>query len=115
MRHDGIDLKHLERYVAGDDALRDEILMIFVDQAERWARELKSDLGDEEWRDACHALKGAARGVGAWRLGDLAAEGEALKTAAAAKAHDVAKFQDEILSAIAESVASATAARALVA
>jgi len=73
-----IDLAHLEQYVAGDRALRDEVLSIFEQQAEVWSRMLEPGAPDDAWRDAAHALKGAARGVGAWEVGDLCERAEAL-------------------------------------
>lgn len=73
-----IDLDHLDLYVCGDDALRDEILAIFEEQAEIWAGLLDPDAEDATWHAAAHALKGAARGVGAWQLGDLCAKAESL-------------------------------------
>lgn len=73
-----IDLDHLDLYVAGDDALRDEILAIFETQAEMWAGLLDPSAEDAAWRDAAHALKGAARGVGAWQLGELCARAETM-------------------------------------
>lgn len=73
-----IDLDHLEKYVSGDAALRDEILVIFAEQLSRNMGELDLDASDNEWRAVSHRLKGAARGVGAWRLGALAEESETL-------------------------------------
>lgn len=73
-----IDLQHLELYIGGDVALRDEILTIFDEQAELWLAKLDPEEEDEVWRDAAHALKGAARGVGAWEIGDLCEEAEDL-------------------------------------
>jgi HPt (histidine-containing phosphotransfer) domain-containing protein len=73
-----IDLDHLERYVAGDRSLRDEILGIFEEQADMWVNMLDPNAEDPAWKDAAHALKGASRGVGAWDLGDLCAEAEKL-------------------------------------
>ncbi|MFQ5563090.1 MAG: Hpt domain-containing protein [Parvularculaceae bacterium] len=73
-----IDLDHLEKYVAGDDALRDEILLIFEEQVDNWIRLLNPHQADEVWREAAHALKGASRGVGAWAAGDLCEEAESL-------------------------------------
>lgn len=73
-----IDLDHLEKYVAGDDALRDEILTIFEDQVENWIRLLNPHQTDEVWCEAAHALKGASRGIGAWQAGDLCEKAEAL-------------------------------------
>lgn len=73
-----IDLDHLEKYVAGDDALRDEILELYVERASYLGEQLEAAQTDEAWKDAAHALKGAARGVGAWALGDLCQEAEKL-------------------------------------
>ena len=73
-----IDLDHLDRYVAGDRALRDETLAIFEEQAEMWTRMLDPQAEDSAWRDAAHALKGASRGVGAWEVGHLCQEAEGM-------------------------------------
>ena len=73
-----IDLEHLDRYVAGDLTLRDEILGIFEEQADMWTRMLDPNAADAAWKDAAHALKGASRGVGAWDVGDICAEAEKL-------------------------------------
>lgn len=78
-----IDVDHLDRYVAGDRALRDEILTIYEQQAESWIRILDPKAEDGAWRDAAHALKGASRGVGAWRIGDICEEAEELTADAA--------------------------------
>jgi len=73
-----IDIVHLEKYVVGDDALRDEILSIFSDQAQLLSEQFSIEQTDEGWRDTAHTMKGAARGVGAWLLGDLCEEAEDL-------------------------------------
>ena len=73
-----IDCDHLEKYVVGDSALRDEILSIFVDQAQMLIEKFSVDQTDEGWRSTAHTLKGAARGVGAWDVGALCEEAEAL-------------------------------------
>ena len=73
-----IDLVHLEKYVVGDDALRNEILSIFSDQARLLNGQFDIAQTDEGWRNTAHALKGASRGVGAWALGDLCEEAESL-------------------------------------
>ena len=73
-----IDLDHLNVYVADDDALRDEILTIFEEQVQKWEQFFDPEQSDEEWYDACHALKGAARGIGAWQVGDLCEQAEKL-------------------------------------
>jgi len=73
-----IDIHHLELYVGGDVALRDEILGIFAEQAEIWVSRLDPSLSDEQWYDASHALKGASKGVGAWSVGELCETAEGL-------------------------------------
>ena len=75
---DAVDLKHLDQYVCGDTALLDEILSIFIDQADGWMAKLSANMSDDDWHHSCHALKGASRGVGAWAVGDIAERGEAL-------------------------------------
>jgi len=73
-----IDSAHLEQYICGDDALRDEILTIFEEQAGAWIAKFDPALSDEDWQNAAHALKGASRGVGAWAVGDLCEEAESM-------------------------------------
>ena len=73
-----IDLEHLDMYVSGDTALRDEVLGIFVQQADIWIGMLDPMADDAAWKDAAHALKGASRGVGAWEVGDICEQAEKL-------------------------------------
>ena len=73
---DLLDLDHLDRYVAGDTVLRDEVLAIFEEQAATWLRTLDPKADDQAWRDAAHSLKGAARGVGAWDVGHACEQAE---------------------------------------
>lgn len=63
-----VDFAYLEGFAAGDETLIDEVLAIFREQAGMWSPML--DSGAEGWRDAVHTVKGAARGVGAFALGD---------------------------------------------
>ena len=81
-----IDLDHLDKYVAGDAGLRDEILTIFAEQAEALNEKFGKARTDEAWRSTAHALKGASRGVGAWALGDLCEEAELMIGELAGKA-----------------------------
>lgn len=76
-----IDLVHLEKYVAGDDALRDEILSMFAERAVSLNEDLKTSQTDDERKMTLHTLKGGARGVGAWALGDLCEKAEKLSGA----------------------------------
>ena len=73
-----IDWGHLEKYVVGDVALRDEILSIFVEQANKLMAEFDASQTDEGWKMTAHSLKGASRGVGAWDIGELCEEAETM-------------------------------------
>jgi hypothetical protein len=76
MTDQAIDIAHLDRYVAGDNALRDEVLTIFEGQVARCLRLLDPDGPNEDWRAIAHALKGASRGIGAWGVGDVCEKAE---------------------------------------
>lgn len=100
-----IDVKHLDRYVAGDKALRDEILAIYEEQVETWVSMLDPQAEDMVWRDAAHALKGASRGVGAWELGELCAAAEEMigeKASTQARTDIVARLRQTLHSTIDE-------------
>ncbi len=64
-----VDFSYLETYAAHDQAVVDEVLALFREQAALWMRLLDPEAVDHAWRDAAHTLKGSALGVGA---GDLA-------------------------------------------
>jgi HPt (histidine-containing phosphotransfer) domain-containing protein len=71
-----VDLSHLDRYTGGNVALNREILALFSGQAAELLAKLHraNEEGDARgWRDHAHALKGGARGIGAFGLGELAA------------------------------------------
>jgi HPt (histidine-containing phosphotransfer) domain-containing protein len=70
-----VDFGYLEDFAAGDASVIDEVLEIFREQAAIWARLL--DPGQANWRDAVHTIKGAARSVGAFSLGEACAWAEA--------------------------------------
>ena len=63
-----VDFKHLEAFAAGAQQVVDEVLALFREQAAIWSALL--DPASDGWRDAVHTMKGAARGVGAFALGD---------------------------------------------
>jgi HPt (histidine-containing phosphotransfer) domain-containing protein len=76
-----IDLVHLARYTGGDRALNAEVLTLFIGQAEQLIAKLRIHLEHADskgWHDVTHALKGAARGIGAFALGDAVAAAEKL-------------------------------------
>jgi HPt (histidine-containing phosphotransfer) domain-containing protein len=74
-----IDLDHLARYTGGDRTLNTEILRLFNGQVHNMVDELLAVLQQRDvrkWRQVTHTLKGAARGVGAFAMGDAAAAAE---------------------------------------
>lgn len=78
-----IDFAHLGRYTAGDDALERELLDLFRDNTETYLAQLAAAPTDEAWYRAAHTLKGAARGIGAGRIAELAQAAEGLTGARA--------------------------------
>ena len=77
-RHDltgAVDFAYLEDFAAGDAQVIEEVLALFREQAALWSALL--DPASEGWRDAVHTIKGAARGIGAFHLGDACALAEA--------------------------------------
>jgi HPt (histidine-containing phosphotransfer) domain-containing protein len=108
-----IDMDHLNRYTGGNRGLNEEILKLFEDQCvlmldrlEALAKE--NGAGTKSWHELTHTLKGAARGVGAFELGDLAAEAEKTPSGNAAidvvhrlknKACAIQLFVEELLNA----------------
>ncbi len=63
-----VDFAYLERFALDDAKVIDEVLGLFREQAAIWAPLL--DPGVDGWRDAVHTIKGSARGVGAFALGE---------------------------------------------
>ncbi len=95
-----VDFAYLEGFAAGDSGVVDEVLALFREQAAMWAPML--DPAHAGWRDAVHTVKGAARGVGAFSLGDVCEgveEGqeslEAVRTALDAALMDIAAYAHE--------------------
>lgn len=64
-----INFQYLEDYTAHDAQVIDEVLALFREQAAMWSVMLDPD--SEGWKDAVHTIKGAARGIGAFDLGDV--------------------------------------------
>jgi HPt (histidine-containing phosphotransfer) domain-containing protein len=84
-----IDLEHLARYTGGEKDLNGEILRLFDGQVTSMVAELNGLLASRDarrWREIAHTIKGAARGVGAFEMGEAAAEAEPLNPADNAEA-----------------------------
>ena len=76
-----VDLEHLARYTGGDRALDLEVLRLFVGQSSALIADMPAALAEADgkrWHYISHSLKGAARGIGAFALADLAAAAESL-------------------------------------
>jgi HPt (histidine-containing phosphotransfer) domain-containing protein len=74
-----VDLSHLARYTGGDKALNAEILKLFDDQVSQMVDQLLGVLEQRDgrkWREVTHTIKGAARGVGAFAMGEAAVDAE---------------------------------------
>ena len=69
-----VDFAYLEDFAAGDLGVVEEVLSLFRQQADLWSGMLRPEF--EGWRDAVHTIKGAARGVGAFALGEACALAE---------------------------------------
>jgi len=91
-----VDFAHLEGFANGDVGLIEEVLDLFREQSAIWGAMLWPD--HEGWRDAVHTLKGAARGIGAFQLGDAC---EACEAAGAARLIEVRDALDAALQDIA--------------
>ena len=76
-----VDLDHLARYTGGDRAIDRDVLQLFVQQSSAMLAQLPDVRDRKTWYHITHALKGAARGIGAFALADVAAEAESLDPA----------------------------------
>ena len=99
MGQTAIDLEHLARYTGGERALNEDVLRLFDGQITAMVAELHTLIASRDtkrWREVAHSIKGAARGVGAFSMGDLAASAEPINPANAPAAKDaIAKLERE--------------------
>jgi HPt (histidine-containing phosphotransfer) domain-containing protein len=76
---EALNLDHLDRYTGGEKSINDEVLQLFDTQITAMVGELSGLVASENrkrWREIAHTIKGAARGVGAFAMGDAAARAE---------------------------------------
>ncbi|WP_018267246.1 Hpt domain-containing protein [Methylosinus sp. LW4] len=71
-----IDWAHLARQTMGDAELEAELLTLFLAQADEFDGKLTAAATDKARLDLAHTLKGAARAIGAFALGDAAEDYE---------------------------------------
>ena len=72
-----LDFDKLLKYAAGDRSVALEVLQLFAAQSPEWLASLRAAETLKDFTDTAHAVKGAARGIGAEALADAAAEAEA--------------------------------------
>ena len=102
-----VDFSVLDRMTGGDDAISEEVLGLFTEQAAMWSAMLEPK--DDGWRDAVHTIRGAAAGIGANELAAVCAAAEAsnstmaspalerVKTALDIALSDVAAWRHELM------------------
>ncbi len=74
-----VDLVYLARFTLGNEDLEHEVLDLFILHGPRYLHNLRAAVTAKAWHDAAHTLKGAARGIGAWRVGRCAEAAERLR------------------------------------
>jgi HPt (histidine-containing phosphotransfer) domain-containing protein len=88
-----IDQVHLERMTLGDRGLEREVLAIFARQTAMTLERIVG-AGPARAAAAAHTLKGAARGIGAWRVAEAAERLEQAATTAADEATMLSALAD---------------------
>jgi hypothetical protein len=71
-----VDQAHLNRMTGGDSGLASEVLGLFREQWDLWVRLLDPTTDTLDWGNAAHTIKGSARGIGAWQLGEICGKAE---------------------------------------
>ena len=95
-----VDFEHLERMTLGDAAIEQEVLTMFSAQSARLMHTLAVMPADAS--ALAHTLKGSARAIGAFAVGDAAARLEA----AIARGFDASAALAELGEAVAEARAA---------
>ena len=72
-----IDLVHLAKQCLGDEHLEYEILRLFDTTVKTYFARLELAVSYDDLAINLHSIKGAASGVGAWTIADLAKAAEA--------------------------------------
>ncbi|WP_020401046.1 Hpt domain-containing protein [Kordiimonas gwangyangensis] len=70
-----LDATHLRGFTGGDTDLEAQVLQIFQESAPTYLVALEA-ADASAWQGSAHKLKGAARGIGAWRLAVAAERAE---------------------------------------
>ena len=75
-KHRPIDMVHLSKQTLGDHGLECEVLRLFDQMARVYFGRLETSTTEADVLRHLHTIKGAASGVGAWNLADLAKTAE---------------------------------------
>ena len=67
-----VDLVHLSKQTFGSKDLETEVLGLFLSHSMQCLERLKAAQTDKDWADAAHSIKGSARAIGAWVIGERA-------------------------------------------
>jgi len=98
-----IDLVHLGRMTLGERSLEAEVLALFDRQADMLLARMMS-ASPPAVAAFAHTLKGSARGIGAWRVGEAAQAVEAATCSSVAA--DLAQAVEQLAAAIREANAA---------
>lgn len=95
-----VDLVHLARHTLGDRSLEREVLQLFQRQSRVLVERMRRAPGLSEWCEAAHTMRGSARGIGAWRIAEAAAEAERLPSCECSARVDIlAAIESEVTAA----------------
>jgi len=75
-KHRPIDMVHLSKQTLGDHGLETEVLRLFDQMSRVYFGRLEASTTEADVLRHLHTLKGAASGVGAWGIADLAKAAE---------------------------------------
>ena len=73
-----LDRDHLSQYTHGDSALEEELFDLLAGQLRQCLAKMEAAEDADDWTVPAHTLKGAARGVGAFRLARACEDAEAM-------------------------------------
>ncbi len=71
-RNTPLDIEHLTRQTMGDEALKSEILALFLAQCRQCTQLLENQNTPKQITEIAHQINGCARSVGAWELANAA-------------------------------------------
>jgi len=109
-----IDMEHLSRQTLGDPGLQEEVLRLFDEMSHVYVERLEVSTTVDELLRNLHTIKGAAAGIGAFGLAELARVAEAELRAGAPvnpeRIDDLALAAQEVSAFIGDRLSAAEAA-----